>query len=431
MAVGLSLLTAQLAFGAGFAIYEGSARGNALGGTLVGRADDASALYYNPAGITQLPGIQAMGGVTVIMPQTDVVTTFQGIRTTSETEDNVWLPPHLYATYQFSDAIWFGLGVFSPFGLGTEFDEDWPGRYNNYNAVIKTVALNPNIAVKMSDQFSFAAGFSITWFDLKLENKIDGSRFLGNPNFNNPNVSTFDVDQSLTGSSLGYGFNFGAHYRPVDWMSLGLSYRSRVKQAIHDADADFSKPLALTRALGALDPLFFEDSSVDGTVTLPDMFFWGVNVKPIDRLSVEVGGVWTRWSTYDALTIRYSEPIVTIPGVLSISQVSRAKEWDDVLRFAVGAEYKALDWLDVRLGYVYDNEPIPENTADYLVPANDRQLYNIGLGFRWESWTADLSYTYLDIKGRSIPARRAEGVFDSQFKNGDANLIGVTVGYKF
>lgn len=450
------MLCVSSSFGAGFGLYEGSARGNALAGTMVGRADDPSALFYNPAGITQLPGLQIMGGATAILPQTDVITTnpYTGNKVRTTTEDNIWVPPHLYATYQFSDQVWFGFASYSRFGLGTEFDEHWPGRYNSYNAVIQTLSLNPNVAIKVNDKLSVAAGFSAMWFDLELEQKIDATSIfvrggrgdalaaMGIPTtVNDPRTNTLDVDQSLTGDTFGYGFNLAVHYKPFDWLAAGVSYNSKVKQNLNDGKADFTKPAALRAVPGT--ETWFNDTGVNGTVTLPDMYFFGLMVKPIERLSVEVGATLTRWSVYKSLTVTFDDPFLTIevPDAASsvqsrahtvpINQVSKAKNWTDAWRYQVGIEYKATDWLDLRLGYLFDETPDPNNTADYLVPASDRHLYNGGLGFHWNAWTLDVSYTYLDIERRQIEARLQDGVFKSTFENGDAHLIGLSLSYKF
>jgi long-chain fatty acid transport protein len=419
----------QLCYGNGFAIYEGSARGNALGGTLVGRADDPSALFYNPAGITQLPGLQMMIGATAITPSVDVVTA-QG---TTQTEDNWYFPPHFYTSYQVSDVVWVGLGVFSPFGLGTEFDDNWAGRYNNYNATLQTVSVNPNLAVKLTDKLSLAAGISAMWLDIKLEKKIDSSRFLGNPNYNNPNVSAFDVDSSLQGDTVGIGFNAAAHYKACDWLALGASYRSQVKQNISSADADFTKPsLALPAPLNQLYATWFNDTTASGTVTLPDMLSLGAVFRPLERLSVEIDGIWTRWSTYDELSFTFSNPIVVIPKPLTVVDRSiTSKDWHDVWRIQVGAEYKVTDWFDFRLGYIWDESPVPDATVDYILPTDNRSLYSIGGGFHWQNWTVDVSYTYLDCDNRTITARQSDGILESEFKSVDANLIGLSLSYKF
>ncbi len=411
--------TCQVAFGAGFALYEGSARGIALGGTLVGRADDPSALFYNPAGITQLGGFQVMAGAAAIAPSTDVTTTDQfGVTRKTSTEDNIWTPPHIYATYQATDRVWLGLGVFSPFGLGTEFDESWPGRFNNYKAVIQSITINPNIAFKLNDQFSLAVGLEAMWFDLDLRQKIPVDlRRVG--------FGVAEVDQVLKGDSFGYGFNAALRYQPCRYFAFGASYRSQVTQNV-EGDADFSKPAILN----TLSPATFRDTSASGLITLPDMVFLGATFYPHPRLSFELGGVWSRWSTYDNLTIQYDNPI-TFVGGFPVTSVVRQKQWHDTWRFQSGLEFKATDWLDLRFGYTYDEEPSSQRLVDYLVPANDRHLLNFGAGVRWCNLVADLSYTYLIIEDRDNIAPRADGVLASKFSDGQAHIVGVSLGYKF
>jgi long-chain fatty acid transport protein len=413
------VFSAGLCFGAGFALYEGSARGNALGGALVGRADDPSALFFNPAGITQLPGTQMMAGATFIMPKTDVTTRTPRGSITTTSESNVWMPPHLYLTYQATDKVWLGLAVFSPFGLGTEFNENWPGKYNSYKAVIQTVNVNPNIAFKVTDKLSLAAGLDLMYFDLTLKNKI---------------LTGFgDVDSSLKGDSVGVGMNFAAHYKACDWMRLGLSYRAQMQQNV-TGDAKFTKPATFPSQLPY--GLYFNSTTASGSITLPDELYFGAAFYPIKDLSLEVGGVWTHWNTYSALTVEYANPI--IPGYpysaypQAVKTVTKVKEWNDVLRLFLGVEYKTTDWLDLRAGFVWDQEPSDNAYVDYLVPANDRYLFSFGPGFRWRNWTLDLSYTYLYIINRNnVPARAADGIYDSDFRNGYANMIGCSIGYKF
>ncbi len=287
------VFSAELCSAAGFALYEASARGNALAGAMVARADDPSALFFNPAGITQLPGLQMMVGATAIMPSTKVTTYApNGVATTTRTEDNTWVPAHLYATYQAADKVWLGLGVFSPFGLGTEFPSNWTGRYNSYEAVIKTITVNPNIAFKLNDMFSFALGLDLMWFDLDLKRKIDTKSFGG----------FGDVNRELSGDSLGMGLNVAFHGRPFDWLKLGFSYRSQVTQNV-SGDAKFIKPARFPNVYPYSTA--FNNTSASGSITLPDELFLAAAFYPTKDFSVEVGAIWTRWSTYDALTINY------------------------------------------------------------------------------------------------------------------------------
>ncbi len=396
---------ASMSYGAGFALYEGSARANAMGGAMVGKADDPSAIFYNPAGITQLPGTQFMVGATAIAPTTDVTTTNPLTRReqTTSMETNVWLPPHIYVTHQLSDRFTLGVGLFSPFGLGTEFDPDWPGRFNSYKAVIQTLNFNPNIAWKITDQLSVAAGLDVMWFDLELRNKINLARFqLG------------EADQRLEGDSFGYGGNVAIHYRPCQWAALGVSYRSQM-------DQDVKGRAKFDRVIG--------DTDAEGSITLPDEIYMGLAIYPMPKLSLEVGAVWTNWSTYDKLVIDYDDALLG-----RTSTVERVKNWEDTWRIFFGAEYKVNDMLDLRLGYVFDQEPSPDEHVDYLVPANDRHLFSFGPGIHWRGWTLDLSYTYLLVMDRTVDSDGrflTEGFFDSKFEDGHAHLIGLSVSHNF
>jgi long-chain fatty acid transport protein len=394
--------------GAGFALYEGSARGNALAGGLVGRADDVSAIFYNPAGITQLMDLQVQAGATFIFPDMDVNTAnspFGDPDGTTTTEGNVWAPPHAYLTYQVSDVTWFGLGVFSAFGLGTEFPDDWPGRFNNTKAVVETITINPNLAYRVTDTLSVAAGLDVVHFDLTLEKKIPVPTLAG----------LIEFDQSIQGDDWGYGFNLGLHYKPNHAVALGISYRSSVE---HEAslDVDF--------APGGV----FTDTNGEGAVELPDELFIGLAVYPAEVLSLEVGAVWTRWSTYDALSLTLEDPLPT-----GAAEIAYEKNWKDVWRYNVSMEYMLSETMDLRAGYAYDNTPVPDGYVDYLVPGSDRHLLNFGSGFYSGNWSFDLSYTYLIIEDREVTGRPGspDFVLDSEYRNGVTHLFGFTMGFVY
>ncbi|EGJ48576.1 membrane protein involved in aromatic hydrocarbon degradation [Desulfocurvibacter africanus subsp. africanus str. Walvis Bay] len=408
IAAALILFGASSGYGAGFAMYEYGARGNALGGGLVGRADDPSALAYNPAGITQLEGTGFMAGTTVINPLASVEIGGEEV----DAESKYWTPPHLYVTQQLDDTFWLGFGLYSRYGLGIEYDSDWAGRYNMYEAQIQSISMSPTLAVKVTDWLSVAAGPEIMWFEFKQKKAIP---FGGDP--------ANDIDASLEGDSWGYGAIAGLHVTPNEWLKLGFTYRSKVKQKV-DGEADFTKSVAAQM----LYPAFFEDMGAKGEITLPDSYTFGVAVYPMDKLSVEFDAVYTRWSSFDELKINFEDDFAPPSKDSTVSE----KDWNDVWRYQVSAEYALLNWLDLRASYVYDNTPIPDAHVDYMVPANDRQLYGAGLGFHiTEALDLDLSYTYLDIKERDVAARTSEGIQESKFVDGHAHLYGISMAYRF
>ncbi|MGV8074887.1 MAG: OmpP1/FadL family transporter [Syntrophobacteraceae bacterium] len=404
LALGLAavLLGANLGFGSGFALFEGSARGNALAGAMVGRADDPSALFYNPAGITQLPGLEIMGGSTFITSKMEVRTNAGASEKTTETKNNLNFPPHFYTTYQFSDRVWLGLAIFCPFGLSTTFPENWLGRFNSYNSECLSVTVNPNIAIKLTDRLSVAAGFDGMWFDVTLESKAP--------------LGAMELDQSAAGDSIGYGFNLAVHYKMLDWISLGASYRSEVTQDI-DARFDFTP---------TVPPNLFRDTDASGTLNLPDMLFLGIAFYPTKKLSWEVGAVWTRWSKFHDLEFSFEIP--PVPGVYKSRTI---KDWRDTWRFVTGIEYKATDLLDLRAGYIFDQEAIRDRYVDYVVPLNNRHFFSFGPGFHFGKWNVDFSYTYILAEDRDVAARPGDGILDSKFKSANAQLLGASVGYKF
>ncbi len=394
------LFLSTSAFGAGFALYEGSARGNVLGAGLTASADDPSAIFYNPAGITQLKGRQVMVGLTAITPMISVETPGP---VESDFKRNWFFPPHAYYTQQINDKWWGGLGLFSRFGLGTEFNSNWPGRYNSYLAEIQTVELNPNIAYKFNDQLSFAFGLNVTYLTLDLKKKL--SPLVGSPEF------------ELDGDSTGWGLNAAVHYKPTDWMQAGVTYRSRISQNVQgDVKVSPNVPAAGLRNMPAT-----------GDLSLPDMIFAGVNFNVRKDLTVGGGIYWTRWETYNQLQINFGAPF----GPGQVRTQATPKNWDNVYRFMIGTEWKVNENWDLRLGYAYDQAPQPDNTIDYVLPDNDRNMFSIGAGYHRNNWALDFSYTLMLISDRDVVARPADGILTSTFKDGTAHLIGFSYTYKF
>ncbi|WP_028575221.1 OmpP1/FadL family transporter [Desulfonatronovibrio hydrogenovorans] len=390
---------------AGFALYEWGARGTAMGGTMIGRADDPSAVAYNPAGITQLEGTQTMVGFSVVAPQGKIDTPGE----TTKIKSNYWIPPHAFLTHQLTDQAWLGLGLYTRFGLGTEFPDDWEGRYNNIFTRVRSFSFNPNIAYKVTDTLSIALGAEVMWFDFYQKKDvpfIDG-----------------DIRARLDGDSYGVGGNIAIHYKPNDMWAFGLTYKSRVKQTIK-GDAKFNQtPFA--NMLGQ-----FENTSAKGDITLPDSFGLGILFRPHERLSLEGNAIYTLWSTYDKLKIDYGKPLT--PGQSNERKtVSTDKKWKDVWRFQLGAEYNLNELIDLRLGYVYDQIPDRDKYADYMTPTNDRHIITTGVGFNWDKASLDLSYSYLWFANRKIDGRADDDVLDSKFKDGRTHLMGISFSYRF
>jgi len=406
------LLLPWPAWAAGYGVYEWSARGNALGGAMVARDADPSAVAYNPAAITDLPGNQLQIGFTSIAP-TGTMDFADEAYDDRDFKDNIWTLPTFYYTRQLSDNYWFGFGMFSRVGLGTDYDDPdtWDGRYNCSHAGIQSVSFTPNLAMKFSDAFSLAVGLDMTYLNFSYDMAMDG---------NGPYPGPADILQQIDADGWGYGMSLSARYRPLDWLSFGVLWRSEIQMTVH-GDADFNQKGGV-----ALSDLGLASSiGVSGTEPVPEAVTMGVMVKPMDRLSLEFDAVWTKWSSYKSLTIAYDETL------FGHDEVSAIKDWSNTWRFEFGAEYALNDDWDLRAGYVYDQTPVNDDYEDFAVPCSDRQIVTLGAGWRFaEDWTLDASYGYLWMKDRDYEARDG-GIIEVSRKDAHAHMAGLSLTWKF
>ncbi len=398
-----AVLAAQSVLGAGFGIYEGSARGNAMGTEVTADPASPSVLYNNAAGMTELEGTQVEAGLTLIHPSVTVVTTTPAGVVENEAESNWWTPPSAYVTHQINDKLWAGFGIFSRYGLGIDYEDDWTGRYDIQEATIQSLDLNPSVAYKVMDNLSLSAGLRAEWFDLEMYKAIPTATPFVDP----------DLQLKLTGDSWGIGYNLGAYYEATDWISFGLAYDSRIQQEV-EGDYSASSPLGTVSS-----------GTGGGDITTPDIIRLGTSVQATEKLTLNAGIVYTLWSSYNELAIHFDPPLLgKIPSSTS------EKDWSDVFRYQLGAEYALNETWALRAGYVYDETPDPDTTVDYIVPANDRNLFSVGVGYQKSDFFCDLSYTYLMILDREIAARPLDGIVPSEIQDGDSHLIGVSVGYR-
>ncbi len=394
----------------GFVLSDFGARGTGLAGGMVGRADDASAVAWNPAGITQLPGTHTMFGFTVIQPSGTVDTKENGNKISTDVDRHTWINPHAYLTHQYSDRLWFGLGLFSRFGLGNSYPDNWPGHYNLEYISLRTISLNPNIAYKVTDKLSLAAGVEIMGADMLM--KKDRSLALASYGF------PLDVQNRLDGQSVGIGVNLAAHYKFNEQWAAGLTWRSGVSQHVK-GDSKFKSDVPGVE--DTISPLM--NSDLHGNLHLPDQFSAGVVWRPSEDLSFEAGAVYTVWSRYRSLNIHLEDPVN--------ASVYSQKNWHDTWAFNLSAEYQALDWLTLRAGYIYETSCMDDATADYMTPSNGRQRFSVGVGFQWDNWTLDLAYAYLHIKPLDYNSSKAADTLAGRSHGGLSHLAAMSIGYKF
>jgi long-chain fatty acid transport protein len=451
-------IAASQAWGAGFALYENSSRGTAICGAFVARADDASALFYNPSGITQLEGRQISNGINTYTGLVDIHYPGGGMEAV---KDKTWIVPNFYMSQQVTDQIWIGLGAFAPFGLGNEYEENWFGRYNVYSAEISCMEINPNIAIKVTDSFSFAFGLSRQNFAIiskrKLSPKnvvIEGLR-LGNKDnslspmtldearsFYQQNLADIvdpypDIDQEVNLEKPAYRFNMSMRYQINEKMSVGFNYRSKVSYSL-TGDVKY-RTVPDNESLEIYKTLY--DAKLTANISLPDIYIIGFAYKLTDQLTVEADIVRTYWSRYDKIDYHFQNGVGTryVPENPDYNQLVQEPltditDWNDVNCYRFGAEYQVNANLTARLGYLFDESPLNDDYVDFSLPGNDRHLFTTGFGYRYKKFIIDGHYGLvicIDKDNRPNLNPNAFIDYEWQHRSSQTHQLGFNVSYIF
>jgi long-chain fatty acid transport protein len=411
------------AVAAGFALEEGSARGNVDAAGLTASGGEPGSLYFNAATITELPGTQVELGTSLIKPWADVktVSPYTGQEAVGHGHSKVWTIPSAYVTHQLNDSLWFGAGLFTRYGLGAKFPVDWAGRYGNYKAEILSFDFSPNMAWKVTDNLSLSAGLSIRYFDIELAQRIDAAGLYGLRNYNDPSYSPYDIDQNLHGDDIQPGVDFGLAWKITDNLDFGAAYHSRIQFKVK-GDAKWQKPAAVN----AMAPAFFENTSFTSRNYNPDKVMAGLAWGATERLTLSAGFTYTTWHLYDDLVIKLDNDMV--PGR---RELVSDKQWNDTWRLSTGASYALTDEWAVRAGYTWDQSPINGRYADYLVPGDNRNIFGVGLGWSRGDWAVEGSLFYEYVEDYRVHAAPARGVYDGGYQDAEGYCLALSVTRRF
>jgi len=415
------LFTASTSFAAGFRIPEAGAKAMGMGFAFTAQADDPSAIYYNPAGLTQLKGQNVMLGLTYVHndgAEFTGETPLTAGATVSETQKtlNHYIPNAYYTRTTNDGNIAYGVGIFSPFGLGQEYNDKNFSVFRNQITKIElqTVVVNPTISFKINEMLSVGGGIDYMWGRAKLE-QTPVATSVGN-------LYNFE----LKGDGDAWGYNFGLLLKPTENFRIAANYRSPFNLRIKNEDATISNlnPAYSTGQLGQVP-----SSTLASTIVkMPATFALGA-AYTIGQLTVEADADWTFWHSFDSLPITFQKnAIPTLPNVVN------EKKWKDVCAVRVGAEYRVTDPLALRVGFVYDPTPIPGSTLGPELPDATRMDYMVGAGYKIGPVTIDGAFMYIDKFDRTVSNIRAEGLNPIGEKGtwkGNAWLASLDVGYHF
>lgn len=396
----------------GFQLLEQNLSG--LGSAYAGSAaiaEDASTVFFNPAGLTRLSGVRASGGLALIKPSyvfRDQGSSNAPAAAGSNGGDAGGLAalPNLYASWQLSDRWFAGLGMGTPFGLKTEYDEDWAGRFQSVLFDIKTYNLNPSLAFQVNEKLSLGAG--LNWQRMEAVYQRQAATL---------NAFTQGTQLTLDASGDALGWNAGLVLSPSDSMRIGFSYRSKM----------FHR---LKGTLESNNQLVSPDVDARASITLPDTYILSVVQRVDDRWEMMGDLSRTNWSAIDKVAIVRDSG----SAAGSIAQTLDAN-FRDTWRVALGASYKLNDRWSWRYGIAYDQSPV-RGAEERLVSLPDNNRYWFSTGTQWKmnkQTVLDLGVAYLYIPDTEI---RADHVSQGQGRvigeyDGSIFILGAQLSHRF
>ena len=384
----------------GYFIPEQGVKAVGMGNAFAAVADNASANWFNPAGLSfQANNISVSGDI--IAPTNE----YELNGATYGAKKKLFVVPQSYIRYGSEDSKFsFGLGINSPFGLSTDwgssnapFSQIAAGADSVTFSQIEGIHINPNVAYKINDHLSVAVGASYyNLFKVHLDN------------------------QALTigGNGDGVGGNAALLYKENNW-SFGVSYRSSVKVDV--------KGTAVGRAALAGFGLSGVGANVKTSLTLPDLLTGAVSFKPKDDWLISFQADWINWKKFNQIVLKYD------PSLLNLatgSSTTIPEQWKATITYRVGMAWDYSEHTQLRVGYTYD--PTPTNSKDLTprLPGADRQLVSFGYGTQLsDQLSVDMAYAYVWLNNRTLGAP-AKAIYQGLYKS-SVHIVSLGMDYHF
>lgn len=364
-------LCAAGVWASGFGLYEASSPTYALGGAVLGRAVDASANFFNPATLSDLTNITVTLGFMTEHPRGRMKSDFPGGHT-AKMDPGVFALPHFHLAVPLPWDFTFGLGMMPEYGLGSKYDDNWDLRFNSLETTVTSFTLNPNLAYRVTDDWSVGAGMRFLFFDFEQ--------------YSRPAPT---VLQRLKGDNdfKDFGWQVGTKYDLLDNLSLGLVYKS--KTVVHVRGK--SHPSGY-RSLP--DPYYSTFAAIDGgartKLVLPQSLTFGLNWDITETWHLGAAVAWTDWSSVGTLDFNLN-------GIHKPIHL----DWEDTWRFSLAPSWDFAEnwtWLG---SYVFETDCCGEQDSTML-PPSERHMVSTGLVWHFsENLDFALTYGIILMAGRT------------------------------
>ncbi|RVU84276.1 hypothetical protein EOL70_12375 [Leucothrix sargassi] len=396
LAVSVSLCLATTALQAGgFGVTVQSASGGGSSATNHAMAEDASAMWYNPALLSSVEGTQVNGGLSLLSSDLQIENTGSALPSAgggtpvfgenSAEPGGVSVTPSLYYKRDINDHMAFGLGVTIPFGVSSEYERDSFARYEATESTLTTVNFNPALSWRLSDRLDIGAGLNIQYGTATLSRSIDGFLACRSIAANSalttdtcdaigldtPSNEATDSHIETQADGVGYGANIGLAYHPTKSTTFSVGYRSSVKYDL-EGEAEFDHGNLALLGDPTLNAVGLGKQDITADLELPASLSLAVASQVSNKLTLHGDVTWTEWSTVPEIRIVFPDT-VTSDSVTDL-------QWEDTVRVGVGATYQFSPKTKLRAGIAYDPTPTP--SAEHRTPRaprSDTMWYSAGL----------------------------------------------------
>jgi long-chain fatty acid transport protein len=453
----LMALSAGGAQGAGFALQEQNASG--LGHAYAGgaaAAEDVSTIFYNPAGLVRLQTMQLVVAGNLICPSTKFHDSGsqpafgQPLGGTGGDAGSCAGVPNLYFGVPFTDKWSFGIGVNVPFGLKTEYDSDWLGRFQAVESKVETYNVNPVLSWEPTPMWTVGAGVSFQRLNATLTKQVNYAALFAQgvqrgvaagqiPAAAAPTLigsaAGLESGAKVKGDDSSWGWNVGVLWQATPQTRIGAAYRSAIKYDV-DGNVNFDNPSATGPLPPTLAPV--GQAIVNSLNAFPNLFDGGVTLKiklpQTANLSIfhQFDSKWdlmadlqyTGWSSIQQLQI-----VRTTGVVLDTTPENFRNTW----RVSAGANYRYSDKWTLRGGVAWDQTPVQDAERTPRLPDEDRTWLALGAQYKYsDNWSFDIAYAYIFLRNASISQNEgstaANGFINGSYK-ANVNIVGLQVTY--
>ena len=394
LALTLSLVPFRL-LAQDFSFYEPGARAASLGGAFTARADDASALFYNPAGLAFLGGFRLKTNIAFAKRTTTAAwpDAVSGVQSgPSEFTGSVSL------SWQPLKRVTIGTGLFSPYNYESYWTPGWSGETVNERNRLRTLYFRSVVAVEVIKGLSLSAGIDVASSSLRWLHTIP---------FNIPNYPLprdIDIDSSLRLHGKGHGFVAGVLWKVIPALQIGARYQRGIpinfagsnlfnSQTLDTSGTTVPDPYQPSRRLSSLIDFYYATQSITGRLTFPREIAGGFALTPMASLSFYLDVVWDRWSEFGDWIFRsWDEGNAVNPSFTPVYQAFYGLELNygtqgvpldlrDTKAVKAGLEFRPGRYIAVRAGYARHQSSVVEAGRTPVYPDLGRNIYTLGFGY--------------------------------------------------